>query len=1171
VLADVLDLPGGSAIDPRLIGFENAPSPLGVLSPQMDWLEANRSLRCLLGYTLEELRKLSWPAIFHPDSAEAEDVRLRHVLVSGERTVSEPASLRRKGGGVIRAAISLQVARDADAQPLACTVEVRLLEEEEQRGGRLENLLLRHELEMALLSAATLEEALEASLNAALRVSGLDCGGIYLLNDSTGSFDLAVHRGLSESFVRSAAHYRSDTPQARLVRAGTPLYTEYADVSVPGDPRAPEGLRTTAIVPVPFEGRSIACMNVASHSLLEVPGPARVALETIALRIGDTIARVKAAESARRERTNLQTLFRSARDFLVVLDLEGRIVAVNPEVLARLGYEESELLGQPVLMMHPPEDREEAANVVGEMAAGRRKWCHLELLTQSGDRIPVETSVAPGTWDGREVLFGISRDISERRRAEEALRGSEAVLKSFFESPGTMRGIVELLEDDILCVSANPAAAEFIGATVGSMRSHRVSELGMPPGAIRQLTAHFEQSRRTGSPVTFAHQHKSAKGVRWLAQVVSYLGTGTDGRPRFTFESRDITPYREAQEQLRRSEERYRGVVEDQTEVIGRIRADGVLTFANDAYCRLAGKTREDLLGKPWQMLAVPEDAAVVEAAQRALSPANPVVVAENRVYGGDGRIRWMQFVNRGLFDAEGRLVEIQGVGRDVTERKEAEQALARATEELENTFRHTPALLATLDLEGRFVRVNPAWGHALGYAPEELPGNGWLELFDQRGRDSAAGWLARLAQETHTPGFTARCRAKDGSWRHLDLRLFLAGGLVHVAGRDITETIRSEEELRESHQTLDAMFQSMAQGVVWQEADGRITAANPAAQHILGLSLDELTGRISMDPRWRAVREDGSDFPGEDHPAMTAIATGEGVSGVVMGVFNPQREQTRWISISAVPRFRPGEERPNGVYTVFDDITERRSAEETARRAARMESVATLAAGIAHEFNNHLTVILGTAELLRMKPNWMRPDIRDSLDAVSSAGRHCANLTQQLLAFAHGGRFEMRQVSLNDTVRGILNDMSGFLPDGVRIKSDLDASLQPVAGDSRQLRHVVDALVRNAAEACGPKDRIRVITCQRRWTEQDSAEFGLPPGEYAYLMVEDTGCGMDEATLARVFEPFFTTKFLGRGLGLAAVHGIVENHKGLIRVESTPGSGSTVHVLLPVAPAEAG
>jgi PAS domain S-box-containing protein len=262
------------------------------------------------------------------------------------------------------------------------------------------------------------------------------------------------------------------------------------------------------------------------------------------------------------------------------------------------------------------------------------------------------------------------------------------------------------------------------------------------------------------------------------------------------------------------SEERYRLVVEDQTEAISRFTADGTFTYANDVYCRLFSKTKHELIGSKWHPRAAKEDLPIIEAQLRTLSPANPVVVIENRIFNGAGEVRWFQFVNRAFFDEAGALVETQSVGRDITGR------------------------------------------------------------------------------------------------------------------------VAAEERIRQSEERFRLMFETMLQGVVYHDAMGKIISMNPAAERILGLTMDEFLGQTSMGHENYTRREDGSPFPGMEHPAMVALQTGRKVQDIVMGVYNLREKNYRWISISAVPVFRPGEDKPCQVYTLFDDITERRQMEEAFRHS---------------------------------------------------------------------------------------------------------------------------------------------------------------------------------------------------------------------------------------------
>ncbi|MDD4136719.1 MAG: PAS domain S-box protein [Methanoregula sp.] len=303
---------------------------------------------------------------------------------------------------------------------------------------RAETLLrAQYDLGKVLSAVHGVVDTLEACLDTAIRVSDLDAGGIYIVDEGSGDVDLANHKGLPDSFVASASHYPAGSPQVSLIMKGDPVYTRHRDAGVPLDPgRLEEGLRAIAIIPVLHENRVIACLNIASHTLEEIPASSRRTLETFAAQIGTAIANAKVDELARRNRLNLEATFASIDDFIFVLDEEGRIITFNPVVTQRLGYSREELVGQPVLMIHSPDRSGENRKILGDMLSGKCAFCPVPLEARDGTRIPVETRVTRGTWDNRPVLIGISRDIAERERVEAALRKSEEQLSLVIAGSG---------------------------------------------------------------------------------------------------------------------------------------------------------------------------------------------------------------------------------------------------------------------------------------------------------------------------------------------------------------------------------------------------------------------------------------------------------------------------------------------------------------------------------------------------------------------------------------------------------------------------------------------------------------------------------------------------------------------------------------------------------------
>ncbi len=287
------------------------------------------------------------------------------------------------------------------------------------RNKQIEKFLrLQRDLNLALSSCNDLGLALEKILEAALQLEPIDCGGIYLA-DKTGGLGLAVHRGLSPSFVESHLYFGADSPQAWLTRQREAHYgSSPGMISETGREINQQGLRCYAFIPVCRDQQLLAVMNLASHSRDSIPTDTRSALETIAQQVASTLLRLQSDAALRESRTNLQTLFQSIDDFLFVMDEAGNILHTNRVAQQRLGYAAEELTGRVLLHLHPEDRRGEVLRIFSDMQAGCCEFCTEPLQSRDGRLIPVETRVTAGVWAGKPALFGISRDIGERLQAE---------------------------------------------------------------------------------------------------------------------------------------------------------------------------------------------------------------------------------------------------------------------------------------------------------------------------------------------------------------------------------------------------------------------------------------------------------------------------------------------------------------------------------------------------------------------------------------------------------------------------------------------------------------------------------------------------------------------------------------------------------------------------------
>ncbi len=391
----------------------------------------------------------------------------------------------------------------------------------------------------------------------------------------------------------------------------------------------------------------------------------------------------------------------------------------------------------------------------------------------------------------------------------------------------------------------------------------------------------------------------------------------------------------------------------------------------------------------------------------------------------------------------------------------------------------------------------------------------------------------------------------------------------------DATQVRTQAEVIEKSRMALRALLDNQPHLAWLKDRDGRFLAVNHAFAEACGQpSAEAVVGKTDCDV-WPAALAEA--YQVDDRAVMEA-----GQQKVVEEQI-AEVDGTRWFETYKSPVFAP-DGSIVGTTGVARDITERKRAEEERLRAVeerrkleqqvmhaqKLESLGVLAGGIAHDFNNLLTSILGNADLAQSQLSPASP-ARSYLQDIERVSRRAADLCRQMLAYSGKGRFVVRPISLNEVVREMGHLLSVSISKKVIIKYDFLPALPGVMADATQMRQVVMNLITNASEAIGEAGGVvtlstGVMDCDDQYLRGvvDDSTFH-PAGQYAYVEVRDSGCGMDHETVRRIFDPFFSTKFTGRGLGLAAVLGIVRGHGGALRVYSEKGRGSTFKVLLPV------
>ena len=537
------------------------------------------------------------------------------------------------------------------------------------------------------------------------------------------------------------------------------------------------------------------------------------------------------------------------------------------------------------------------------------------------------------------------------------------------------------------------------------------------------------------------------------------------------------------------------------------------------------------------------------------LQSGEPILNREEFSYDRDGGQRWFLTSKFPLRDAEGRIMGLAGIGRDITERKKAVQELS----ESESRFRQLAEAAAegiVFSNDGIIVDGNARLAAMIGCELKILVGNPVAGLIAPESRSL---FLARLSSEDEAVVELALLRS-DGRQLPVEARsrrMTWDGRTIRaVSFLDISRRKKTEERLR----ILSLALEQSPASIVITDTSGVIEYVNPKFTEVTGYRLEEVAGKKP------SILKSGETPPEEYQRLWEAITSGKEWRGEL---HNRKKNGELFWELAIISGVKDEQENVTHFLAVKEDITERKSAEEALRQSQKLESIGTLAGGIAHDFNNLLNAIMGQSSLALgklPKESAAGTNIAKALKAAERA----SDLTRQLLAYSGKGKFLTEVLDLNRLVEENAQLLELSIPKTTKLRFHLDPSPLLLSGDASQIQQVIMNLIINAGEAMGSKPgHITILTRHRDLRERDSEYWKhthspLPAGRYAALQVNDTGEGISPEVLARIFDPFFTTKFTGRGLGLAAVLGIMKGHHGGVRIQSREGVGTNFEIVFP-------
>jgi PAS domain S-box-containing protein len=626
---------------------------------------------------------------------------------------------------------------------------------------------------------------------------------------------------------------------------------------------------------------------------------------------------------------------------------------------------------------------------------------------------------------------------------------------------------------------------------------------------------------------------------------------------------------RQAQAALQASETRFKAIFDSAGVAIGLADPQSWWIQINRAFERMTGYTAEELCHLS-RRLTHPEDVPGLEERRRRVRDGlEDSYRVEKRYLRKDGSTLWMDLSVNAIRGENRELISMVVAGVDITERKQAEEALRSSELKYRRLYESMTDAFAATDMEGHIREFNPAYQAMLGYEDEELRRLTYRDLTPET-------WHAiedRIVAEQVLPkGYSGvyekEYRRRDGTVFPVELKTALirddAGrpaGMWAIV-RDITERKRAEEAVQQSEGRL-RRAQAIGHVGNWEiDLPPRRIWASEEAFRIYGI--ERTSEFLPLDYVQQRVFPE--DRPGMDM-ALRDLVAGARDYDVQFRIRRVSDGEVRFLH-SKAERIVDETGTLVKVAGVIQDLTERKLLEDQLRQAQKMEAVGQLAGGVAHDFNNILAATMMRLGLLQSDPD-LTSDTRAALRELEGDVRRAASLTRQLLIFSRRQAMQVKRLDLNEVLSNLLKMLRRLLGEHIDLLFQGGGTSLSVEADAGMMEQVVMNLCVNARDAMPGGGRLTLGT-RRLDIDAESAKANpeARPGPFVCLTVTDTGTGMDEATMRHVFEPFFTTKEVGKGtgLGLATVYGIVKQHQGWVEVDSTVGKGSTFRVYLPAS-----
>jgi PAS domain S-box-containing protein len=776
----------------------------------------------------------------------------------------------------------------------------------------------------------------------------------------------------------------------------------------------------------------------------------------------------------------------------------------------------------------------------------------------------------------------LEEEIRGRNHTEQALRRSEERYRLLADNVTDNIWVLQL--SDLHMLYTSPSVKQLLGYSPDEITEMPLSGYLTPESFEKVSNEISKELEKEGtenvdpdrSSVLQMEQIKKDGSTVWTEITARFLRDNNGQVDRILGITRDLTERKMAEIKLQESEDRFRRLFENAPLGYQSLDENGDMIEVNETWCKLLGYTKDEVIGKNFSKFIHPDFKDVFQENFPKFKSLGYTLGIEFEMVKKDGSEVIVTSDGKIAYEDDGSFKQTHCVLNDITESKLAVEALRESERRYRELVQNANSAIIRYQTDGAITFFNEYAQKFFGYSPEEAIGKHIGILLPEQ--ESSGKDLTRLVQGIieHPHRYINSINeniCSDGRrvWMNWTNRPILDpnGQLAEIltVGSDITTRKKAEDALLEGRARLEGALESMSDAVFISDTEGRFIEFNEAfaAFHRFENKRSCLKSIADYPKILDVSLPDGTPVPIEMWVVNRALR-GETDTNAEYRLKRKDTGET-WLGSYNFAPIRNKENVIVGSVVACRDITENRKLLDQLHQAQKMESIGNLAGGIAHDFNNILSSIIGFTELA-LDDAAKGSTIEDSLQEIFTAGKRARDLVKQILAFSRQSEGEIKPLQVDTIAKEVLKFIRSTIPTAITIKQNINND-SVTMGNPTQIHQIIMNLCTNAAQAMEDRGGILEVNLNDVVMDNDSnmEAKGLKPGSYLELTISDTGAGIAPEIIDKIFEPYFTTKEQGKGtgMGLAMVHGIVENYGGKVTVNSTPGQGTLFAVYLPV------